>query len=109
MQNKPIQGDFAQDGLYLAKPETSAADSNGQLGRRTFMKRLGLGGIVLLPATTWAASRTSAKAAGFRGGLTDPGGFFIQLIANTAGFHFARIEQAGLSLYNSLLSEATSP
>src|SRR3989454_4822499 len=40
---------------------------------------------------------------------SDSDGFKIQLIANTAGFHFATIEQGGLSLYNSLLSKATSP
>ncbi len=35
-------------------------------------------------------------------------GFKIQLIANTAGFHFATIEQGGASLYDSLLPKATS-
>src|SRR5437016_5420848 len=40
---------------------------------------------------------------------SDPDGFKIQLIANTAGFHFATIEQGGLSLYDSLLPKATSP
>ncbi len=33
----------------------------------------------------------------------------IQLIANTAGFHFATIEQGGSSLYDSFLPKATSP
>src|SRR5947208_7103032 len=32
----------------------------------------------------------------------------IQLIANTAGFHFATIEQGGSSLYDSFLPKATS-
>lgn len=32
----------------------------------------------------------------------------LQVIANTAGFHFATIEQGGSSLYDSLLSKATS-
>jgi hypothetical protein len=41
---------------------------------------------------------------------TDPTfGFQIQLIANTAGFHFATIEQAGSSLYQSFLPKANSP
>jgi hypothetical protein len=41
---------------------------------------------------------------------TDPaGGFMIQLIANTAGFHFASIEQGGSSLYQSFLPKVTSP
>jgi hypothetical protein len=40
---------------------------------------------------------------------TDPTfGFQIQLIANTAGFHFATIEQGGSSLYQSFLPKATS-
>ena len=32
----------------------------------------------------------------------------MQIIANTAGFHFATIEQGGSSLYDSLLTKATS-
>ncbi len=39
---------------------------------------------------------------------TDTNGFKIQLIANTAGFHFATIEQGGSSLYLSCLSKVTS-
>ncbi|HEV2436855.1 MAG TPA: hypothetical protein VG077_12720 [Verrucomicrobiae bacterium] len=40
---------------------------------------------------------------------TDPAfGFQIQLIANTAGFHFATIEQGGSSLYQSFLPKASS-
>ena len=40
---------------------------------------------------------------------TDPTfGFQIQLIANTAGFHFATIEQGGSSLYQSFLPKANS-
>jgi hypothetical protein len=35
-------------------------------------------------------------------------GFKIQLIANTAGFHFATIEQGGASLYDSFLPKASS-
>jgi hypothetical protein len=41
---------------------------------------------------------------------TDPTfGFQIQLIANTAGFHFATIEQGGASLYQSFLPKVDSP
>jgi hypothetical protein len=36
-------------------------------------------------------------------------GFLIQFIANTAGFHFASIEQGGASLYQSFLPKVTSP
>lgn len=40
---------------------------------------------------------------------TDPTfGFQIQLIANTAGFHFATIEQGGSSLYQSFLPKVSS-
>ena len=40
---------------------------------------------------------------------TDPNfGFQIQLIANTAGFHFATIEQGGASLYQSFLPKVTN-
>lgn len=37
------------------------------------------------------------------------GGDDIQIIANTAGFHFATIEQGGASLYASMLPKANSP
>jgi hypothetical protein len=37
------------------------------------------------------------------------GGDDIQVIANTAGFHFATIEQGGSSLYASMLPKANSP
>ena len=37
------------------------------------------------------------------------GGDDLQVIGNTAGFHFATIEQGGSSLYDSLLPKATSP
>jgi hypothetical protein len=37
------------------------------------------------------------------------GGDDIQVIANTAGFHFATIEVGGSSLYTSMLSKANSP
>src|SRR5882762_4079973 len=36
------------------------------------------------------------------------GGDAIQLIANTAGFHFATVEQGGSSLYDSMLPRANS-
>src|SRR5258706_16387939 len=70
MQNKPIHKGSTQDDVDFPGPETPAANSNLQLGRRTFMKHLGMGGTVLLPATAWLASRTAASAAGYRGGLT---------------------------------------
>jgi hypothetical protein len=39
----------------------------------------------------------------------DPANLHIQAIANTAGFHFAFIEQGGTSLYPSLAQRVTSP
>src|SRR6266403_1072059 len=67
MQNKPIHEGSTQDAVDCARLETPTANSNLQLGRRTFMKRLGMGGTVLLPATAWLASRTAARAGGFSG------------------------------------------
>jgi hypothetical protein len=40
--------------------------------------------------------------------ITDPKARRIQAIANTAGFHFAFIEQGGTSLYPTLALKATS-
>ena len=45
----------------------------------------------------------------FRAGRQELAYGSSRLIANTAGFHFATIEQGGLSLYDSLLSKVTSP
>src|SRR6266853_2862360 len=81
MQNKPIHEGSTQEGVDFARPEMPAANSNGQLGRRTFMKRLGLGGSVLLPATTWLAGRTTTRAAGFNGGLTRGDIAILRLLA----------------------------
>src|SRR5712671_292733 len=80
MQNKPIQEGSTPDGVDLAKPETPAANSKEQLGRRTFMKCLGLGGTVLLPGTL-LAGRTTAKAAGLRGGLSRGDVAILRLLA----------------------------
>jgi hypothetical protein len=46
---------------------------------------------------------------GIPNGDLPAGGDDIQVIANTAGFHFATIEQGGSSLYESLLPKANSP
>src|SRR6266849_955812 len=81
MQNKPIHEGSTQDAVDCARLETPTANSNLQLGRRTFMKRLGLGGTVLLPATTWLANRTTAGAAEFRGGLTRGDIAILRLLA----------------------------
>jgi len=41
-------------------------------------------------------------------GVPVPSGFEVQFIANVAGFHFATIEEGGLSLYQSFLPKADS-
>src|SRR6266700_5755790 len=81
MQNKPIHEGSTQDAVDCARLETPTANSNLQLGRRTFIKRLGMGGTVLLPATTWLASRTAARAAGYRGRLTRGDTSILRLLA----------------------------
>src|SRR6266699_5679531 len=81
MQNKPIHEGSTQDAADCARLETPTANSNLQLGRRTFMKRLGMGGTVLLPATAWLASRTAARAEGFRGRLTRGDTSILRLLA----------------------------
>ena len=70
MQDIPIHEDSARNGAKKAKAQTPVTNPNGLLGRRTFMKRLGLGGTALVPASTLLMGRTVAKAAGFGRGLT---------------------------------------
>src|SRR5258708_5040812 len=66
----PIHEDSARNGAEKANSQTSVTNPKGLLGRRTFMKRLGLGGTALVPASTLLMGRTVAKAAGFGRGLT---------------------------------------
>jgi hypothetical protein len=54
----------------MANAHTPATNPTGLFRRRTFMKRLGLAGTALVPASTVLTGRTVAKAAGFRGGLS---------------------------------------
>src|SRR6266853_593833 len=70
MQDIPIHEDSARNGAEKAKAQTPVTNPNGLLGRRTFMKRLGLGGTALVPASSLLMGRTVAKAAGFGRGLT---------------------------------------
>src|SRR5437867_2772771 len=60
----------ARNGAELEKSQTLVTNSNERLGRRTFMKRLGLSGAAVVPATKLLAGRGVARAAGFGGGLT---------------------------------------
>src|SRR6266700_6410433 len=70
MQDTPIHEGSARNGAEMTKSQTSVTNSNGRLGRRTFMKRLGLGGAALVPASALLTGRTVARDAGLRGGLT---------------------------------------
>jgi hypothetical protein len=69
-ENTPNYESSARNGAELEKSQTLVTNSNERLGRRTFMKRLGLGGAALVPATTLLAGRGVARAAGFGGALT---------------------------------------
>src|SRR5229473_5011937 len=70
MKDGTIHEESARNGAELTNSQTSVTNPNGLLGRRTFMKRLGLGGTALVPASTLLMGRTVAKAAGFGRGLT---------------------------------------
>ena len=66
MQDIPIHEDSARNG---AEAQTPVTNPTGLLGQRTFMKRLGLGGTALVPASTLLMGKTVAKAAGFGRGI----------------------------------------
>ena len=67
MKNTPIHQGSARNRREMATSQTSVTNPNGLLGRRTFMKRLGLGGTALVPASSLLTGRTVARAAGFGG------------------------------------------
>src|SRR5215471_4443061 len=60
----------ASKSAEVAQPETTVKTSKERFGRRTFMKRLGLSGTALLPASGILAGRSVARAVGFSGGLS---------------------------------------
>src|SRR5207248_3296749 len=68
-KDTPNHEGSAQNGAELEKSQTLLTNSEERLGRRTFMKRLGLGGAALVPASTLLTGRSVARAAGFGGGL----------------------------------------
>src|SRR6266478_4928237 len=70
MQDTPIHEGSARNSAEMRKSQPSVTNSEGRLGRRTFMKRLGLAGTALVPASTLVAGRSVARAARFGGGLT---------------------------------------
>src|SRR5712672_1983231 len=69
MKDTPIHEGSARNRAEMANSQTSVTNPNGLLGRRTFMKRLGLSGTALVPASTLLTGRTVARAAGVGGGL----------------------------------------
>ena len=70
MKDTPNYESSARNGAEPEKSQTLVTNSHERLGRRTFMKRLGLGGATLVPASTLLSGRTVARAAGFAGGLS---------------------------------------
>jgi Ferritin-like domain len=60
----------ASKSAEMAQPKTSVNMSKASIGRRTFMKRLGLSGTALLPASSILAGRRVARASGLSGGLS---------------------------------------
>ncbi len=70
MKNKSIHEDSARNSAEKATSQTSITTRNGLLGRRTFMKRVGLAGTALVPASTLLTGRSVATAAGFGRGLS---------------------------------------
>src|SRR6267154_669817 len=71
MKNKSTPEDSARDSAEQATSQTSITTRNGLLGRRTFMKRVGLAGTALVPAGNLLTGRSVARAAGFGRGLSD--------------------------------------
>src|SRR2546426_6903743 len=53
-----------------ARAFTEKQSAISQFERRSFLKRLGLGGATLIPAAGWLASASTARADSGHGGLT---------------------------------------
>ena len=70
MEEVPDRLGSASKSAEVSQPGTSVKNSKDLLGRRTFMKRLGLSGTALLPAGSILAGRPRARAAGLSGGLS---------------------------------------
>jgi hypothetical protein len=70
MQNNPIQDGSASGRGVTAEDKRQITNSEMRLGRRAFMKRVGLGGAALTPVGSLLASRTSARASGTSARLT---------------------------------------
>ena len=79
MQDTTIRDGSAQKDAEMAKSETPVTGSNGRLKRRTFIKRLGLGG-ALVPASALLTGRTVAGA-GLGGGLSRGDAAILKFLA----------------------------
>jgi hypothetical protein len=81
MQNDPIHNGSASDGAEQATSQKATSRAGCRLGRRSFMKRLGLGGAMVLPAAGFLSARKAAKAAGFGGGLSRGDAAILRFLA----------------------------
>jgi len=81
MQKDPIQNGSASDGAEQASSQKLSTHPGCRLGRRSFMKRVGLGGTMLLPAGTFMAAKKVAKAAGFSGRLSRGDAAILRFLA----------------------------
>jgi hypothetical protein len=79
MQNDTIHNGSASDGSEQTSDLT--APPAGRLGRRSFMKRIGLGGAALLPAGGFLSAKKVARASGLRGGLTAGDAAILRFLA----------------------------
>jgi hypothetical protein len=81
MQIDPIHNGSASDGAEQATSQKATSRDGCRLGRRSFMKRLGLGGAMVLPAAGFLSARKAAKAAGFSGGLSRGDAAILRFLA----------------------------
>src|SRR6266851_8894442 len=65
----------------LPAPMITEQLAASQLGRRSFLKRIGFGGTALLPAAGWLASGSLAKADITGGGLTRSDAAILRFLA----------------------------
>jgi hypothetical protein len=103
---------------FLSLPSSQATGSNKSAMRLTNLMNLTVDTSWFLRyrsagnpdfGDTFAQIVNLANVPGIPNSDLPAGGDDIQVIANTAGFHFATIEQGGASLYTSLLPKANSP
>jgi hypothetical protein len=81
MQNDPTQKGSVPDGAEQASAQKLTTGPAGRLGRRGFLKRVGLSGTVLLPASGILASKQVVRAAGFSRGLTRGDAAILRFLA----------------------------